>query len=87
MALILFVILGYLTWEVSKSGLYAFACVLSVFPLFMFNDRLLNLNPYPYLIYLMMITIAGEVSRRAVAVAPILTGVHSLPPTARARHV
>jgi hypothetical protein len=51
-------------YKISLKSLYLMCSMLSVLPLFMFNDRFLNLNPYPFLFYLVVLGFGQNVPHK-----------------------
>jgi len=42
-------------WNFVKRDLFNFFILLSILPLFLFNDRFININPYPFVFYLILL--------------------------------
>jgi O-antigen ligase len=53
--------------RLARRDLYAFAAAAAMLPLLIFNDRFINLNPYPFLLYVLLF--AAYTNRRAAAPA------------------
>ncbi len=47
-----------------RRNVYTAIMLLCAMPLFMFNDRFINLNPFPFVIYVMIAVASGSRARR-----------------------
>ncbi len=54
-------------YEKAKASLYVFAFLLATIPMFLFNDRFLDLNPYPFVVYILLAATAPSAGGRVIA--------------------
>lgn len=71
-ALLLFAVLVVYLYRVFARSRFDFFLILPAFTLFLFNDRLMNINPYPFCVYVFLVTlsVSARASAQAHAAAP-----------------
>jgi O-antigen ligase len=56
----------YAFYQKAKSSIFIFMIMLSSVPLLLFNDRFMDLNPYPFVIYIFLAAASADPARRAI---------------------
>jgi O-antigen ligase len=81
--------IGYAFYDKAKTSIFVFMTMLAAVPLLLFNDRFMDLNPYPFVFYVLLAAISTDPRVRVAPLMPVAGRArrqpHRLAPS-RARH-